>query len=68
MDTAKIEISLTLTGNLHSGRKMERLRPPQPQASRLIAFTERKLNGKRFGQTSRQDRRVYARPDPGAHP
>jgi heme-degrading monooxygenase HmoA len=36
MDTAEIEASRALTGELHSGRKPERLRPPQPQASRLI--------------------------------
>jgi hypothetical protein len=39
MDTAEIEVFPALTGELHSGRKPERLRPPQPQASRLIAST-----------------------------
>jgi hypothetical protein len=39
MDTAEIEVFPALTGELHSGRKTERLRPPPPQASRLIAAT-----------------------------
>jgi hypothetical protein len=39
MDTAEIEVFPALTGELHSCRKPERLRPPQPQASRLIAST-----------------------------
>ena len=39
MDTAEIEVFPAPTGELHSGRKPERLRPPQPQASGLIAST-----------------------------
>ncbi len=39
MDTAETEVFPALTGTLHPGHKLGRLRPPQPQASRPIMST-----------------------------
>jgi hypothetical protein len=37
MDTAEIEVFLTLAEELHFGRTAERLRMPQPRVSRLVS-------------------------------
>jgi DNA-binding transcriptional LysR family regulator len=54
VDTAEIEVFLTLAEELHFGRTAERLRLPQPQVSRLIARLERRVGGKLFDRTSRR--------------
>jgi DNA-binding transcriptional LysR family regulator len=59
VDTAEIEVFVTLAEELHFGRTAERLRLPQPQVSRLIARLERRAGGALFERTSR---RVYLTP------
>lgn len=56
MDTAEIEVFLTLAEELHFGRTAERLRMPQPRVSRLIASMERRAGGALFERTSRRVR------------
>src|SRR5262249_32379676 len=45
MDTAEIEVFLTLAEELHFGRTAERLRLPQSRVSRLVARLERRAGG-----------------------
>jgi DNA-binding transcriptional LysR family regulator len=54
MDTAEIEVFLTLAEELHFGRTAERLRMPQPQVSRLIARLERRAGGLLLDRTTRR--------------
>ena len=56
MDTAEIEVFVTLAEELHFGRTAERLRLPPPQVSRLIARLERRAGGALFERTSRRVR------------
>lgn len=56
MDTADIEIFLTLAEELHFGRTAERLHLPQPRVTRVIAALERQVGGKLFERTSRKVR------------
>ena len=56
MDTAEIEVFLTLAEELHFGRTAERLCLSQPQVSRLIARLERRAGGALFERTSRRVR------------
>lgn len=56
MDTAEIEVFLTLVEELHFGRTAERLRIPQSQVSRLLARLERRAGGALFDRTSRRVR------------
>jgi DNA-binding transcriptional LysR family regulator len=56
MDTAEIEVFLTLAEELHFGRTAERLRVPQPQVSRMVARLERRAGGALFDRTSRRVR------------
>jgi DNA-binding transcriptional LysR family regulator len=56
MDTAEIEVFLTLAEELHFGRTAERLYMPQPKVSRLIARLERRTGGELFDRTTRRVR------------
>ncbi len=56
MDTAEIEVFLTLAEELHFGRTAERLHMPQSQVSRLVARLERRAGGALFDRTSRRVR------------
>lgn len=56
MDTAEIEVFLTLAEELHFGRTAARLRVPQPRVSRLIARLERRVGGLLFDRSSRRVR------------
>ena len=56
MDTADIEVFLTLAEELHFRRTAERLCVTQPRVSRVIAALERQTGGKLFERTSRQVR------------
>ena len=74
MDTAEIEVFLTLAEELHFGRTAERLHMPQSQVHRLVARLERRAGGALFDRTSRPGpdhsaRRAAARSDPARiHP
>lgn len=54
MDTADIEVFLTLAEELHFRRTAERLCLSQPRVSRSIAALERHAGGKLFERTSRK--------------
>ena len=56
VDTAEIEVFLTLAEELHFGRTAERLRMPQPRVSRLVSALERRVGGALFERTSRRVR------------
>ena len=56
MDTAEIEVFLTLAEELHFGRTAERLHMPQPRVSRLVSALERQVGGTLFERTSRRVR------------
>ena len=56
MDTADIEIFLTLAEELHFGRTAERLHLSQPRVTRVIAALEGLAGGKLFERTSRKVR------------
>jgi DNA-binding transcriptional LysR family regulator len=56
MDTAEIEVFLTLAEELHFGRAAERLLIPQPRVSRLLAALECRVGGVLFERTSRRVR------------
>lgn len=56
MDTADIEVFLTLAEELHFRRTAERLCLTQPRVSRVIAALERQTGGKLFERTSREVR------------
>ena len=56
MDTADIEVFLTLAEELHFRRTAERLRVTQPRVSRVVAALERQTGGKLFERTSREVR------------
>lgn len=56
MDTADIEVFLTLAEELHFGRTAERLHLAQPRVSRVIAALEIHAGGKLFERTSRKVR------------
>lgn len=56
MDTAEIEVFLTLAEELHFGRTADRLCLSQPQVSRLVARLERRAGGSLFDRTSRKVR------------
>jgi DNA-binding transcriptional LysR family regulator len=53
VDTADIEIFLTLAEELHFGRTAERLHLTQPRVTRVIAALEGQVGGKLFERTSR---------------
>jgi DNA-binding transcriptional LysR family regulator len=53
VDTADIEIFLTLVEELHFGRTAERLHLTQPRVTRVIAALEARAGGKLFERTSR---------------
>jgi DNA-binding transcriptional LysR family regulator len=57
MDTAEIEVFLTLAEELHFGRTAERLRMLQPRVSRLVSALEHRVGGVLFERTSRRVRR-----------
>ncbi|MBV9447088.1 MAG: LysR family transcriptional regulator [Streptosporangiaceae bacterium] len=54
MDSAEIEVFLTLAEELHFSRTAERLYLPQSRVSRLVASLERKVGGALFERTSRR--------------
>jgi DNA-binding transcriptional LysR family regulator len=54
VDTADIEIFLTLAEELHFGRTAERLHLAQPRVTRVIAALEGRAGGKLFERTSRK--------------
>ena len=54
MDTADIEIFLTLAEELHFGRTAERLHLAQPRVTRVIAALEGRAGGNLFDRTSRR--------------
>jgi len=54
VDTADIEVFLTLAEELHFTRTAERLHLPQPRVTRAIAALERHTGGKLFERTSRK--------------
>ena len=56
MDTADIEIFLTLAEELHFGRTAERLHLAQSRVTRVIAALEGQAGGKLFDRTSRRVR------------
>jgi DNA-binding MarR family transcriptional regulator len=56
VDTADIEIFLTLAEELHFGRTAERLHLTQPRVTRVIAALEGHAGGKLFERTSRKVR------------
>jgi DNA-binding transcriptional LysR family regulator len=56
VDTADIQIFLTLAEELHFGRTAERLHVPQPRVTRVIAALESRAGGKLFERTSRKVR------------
>jgi DNA-binding transcriptional LysR family regulator len=56
VDTADIDIFLTLAEELHFGRTAERLHLGQPRVSRVIAALEIHAGGKLFERTSRKVR------------
>lgn len=56
MDTANIQIFLTLSEELHFGRTAERLHLAQSRVTRVIAALERQVGGKLFERTSRKVR------------
>ena len=56
MDTADIEIFLTLAEELHFGRTAERLHLAQSRVTRVIAALEGQAGGKLFERTSRRVR------------
>jgi DNA-binding transcriptional LysR family regulator len=56
MDTADIEIFLTLAEELHFGRTAERMYVGQPRVSRVIAELENQAGGKLFERTTRKVR------------
>lgn len=56
MDTADIQIFLTLAEELHFGRTAERLHVAQPRVTRVIAALEGRVGGKLFERTSRKVR------------
>jgi DNA-binding transcriptional LysR family regulator len=56
VDTADIEVFLTLAEELHFGRTAERLHLAQPRVSRVIAALEIQAGGKLFERTSRMVR------------
>ena len=56
VDTADVEIFLTLAEELHFGRTAERLHLTQPRVTRVIAALEGHAGGKLFERTSRKVR------------
>jgi DNA-binding transcriptional LysR family regulator len=56
VDTADIEIFLTLAEELHFGRTAERLHLAQPRVTRVISALEGQAGGKLFERTSRKVR------------
>ena len=54
INTAEIEVFVTLAEELHFSRTAERLRLPQSRVSRLVAALERRVGGPLFERTSRR--------------